>query len=392
MKPVTNLLKMHPAFAPAVALVATAVLGAEGRDWGGVELAWRGDPRATADAPFDAEAAPARRPTRRAQRRAAARRRMPLDDVPVEGRGASPRPAEPLDASGVFASGPPPLPLRVETTLASPFDTAATRAAEGNVVIHRDQPSLAAADARQRFDLFLPAGCSAGGMPLVVWIHGDTWRDGSRADCPIAWLADEGYVVASVGYRLTDTATFPAQLDDCRAAVDEIRRTAEVWGVDRERIAVVGSGAGGHLAALLGLSGPADERVTAVCTVAAPTHLTSLGAEHDRPTSPASLLVGGPLTEFREAAQRASPLSYVSADDPPCLVIHGDLDESIPAAQSVKFDAALRAAGVDSTLVVLEGTGHRARLDRTAPAGRALLEFLDRTLGPGVRVPAAPAP
>jgi dipeptidyl aminopeptidase/acylaminoacyl peptidase len=162
-----------------------------------------------------------------------------------------------------------------------------------------------------------------------------------------------------------------------------------VWGFDRDRIAVVGSGAGGHLAALVGLAAEAEPRVAAVCTVAAPTHLTSLGPEHDRPTSPASLLVGGPLGEFREAAQRASPLSYVSADDPPCLVIHGDRDDSIPAAQSVKFDAALRAAGVDSTLVVLEGAGHRPDLGRASPAGRALLEFLDRTLGPGVRASAA---
>ena len=355
----------------AVIVAACAVLarGAE-RDWSIVELAWRGDPRATADAPFEAEAAPMRRPTRRVQRRAAGRRRVPLETRPVEVRPPAAAPERAPDVSSFFAAEAP----------------------AGAVVVHRGQPSLPTADARQRFDIYLPAGCSVGGMPLVVWIHGDAWRDGSRADCPVAWLADEGYVVASVGYRLTDSAPFPAQLDDCRAGLDEIRRAAEVWGIDRERIAVVGSGAGGHLAALLGLTPDAEPRVAGVCTVAAPTLLTSLGPEHDRPTSPASLLVGGPLGEFREAAQRASPLSYVSADDPPCLVIHGDRDESIPAAQSVQFHAALRAAGVDSTLVVLEGAGHRTNLGRTAPAGRALLDFLDHTLGPGVRAPAAGAP
>lgn len=369
----------------AVTVSACAVLagGAE-RDWSTVELAWRGDPRATADAPFEAEAAPMRRPSRRAQRRATARRRMPLDTIPVEVRAPTAVPETALDVRDVFAAGVPDSPLGVETTLESPFPSGRS-VPTGTVVIHRGQPSLPTADARQRFDIYLPAGCSAGGMPLVVWIHGDTWRDGSRADCPVAWLADEGYVVASVGYRLTDTAPFPAQLDDCRAALDEIRRAAEVWGIDRERIAVVGSGAGGHLAALVGLAAEAEPRVAAVCTVAAPTQLTSLGPEHDRPMSPASLLVGGPLVEFREAAQRASPLSYVSADDPPCLVIHGDRDESIPTAQSVTFDAALRAAGVDSTLLVLEGTGHRPDLDRGSRGGRALLEFLDHTLGPGLR-------
>ncbi|MEI6240543.1 MAG: alpha/beta hydrolase [Planctomycetia bacterium] len=377
---------------------ALAVLGggtmavATERDWGGVQLAWRGDPRATADAPFEAEMAPARRPSRRAQRRATARRRMPFDDLPVEVTPLADPPEAGLDVPDVIGARVTAAPLRVESTLESPFGAPTSGSERGEVLVHRDQPSLPTADSRQRFDMFLPAGCAGGGMPLVVWIHGDTWRDGSRADCPVRWLAEEGYAVASIGYRLTDAATFPAQLDDCRAALDEIRRTAEVWGVDRDRIAVVGSGAGGHLAGLLGLSGPAETRVAAVCAIAAPTHLTSLGPGHDRPSSPASLLVGGPLTEFREAAQRASPLSHVSADDPPCLVIHGDRDDSIPVAQSVALDAALRTAGVDSTLVVLEGTAHRPALDRSAPAGRALLEFLDRTLGPGIRAPGGREP
>lgn len=379
MKTLSSLLLAMAVVHGDIAAIATE------RDWGAVQLAWRGDPRATADAPFQAEAAPARRPSRRAQRRAANRRRMPFDDLNIGVAPPETAPDAGMDVVDVITSRLPAPGLRVESTLESPFAPPAAVAPQGEILVHRDQPSLPTADARQRFDMFLPAGCAGGGMPLVVWIHGDTWRDGSRADCPVRWLADEGYAVASIGYRLTDSATFPAQLDDCRAALDEIRRTAEVWGIDRERIAVVGAGAGGHLAALVGLAGPGEGRVAAMCAVAAPTHLTSLGPDHDRTSSPASLLVGGPLAEFREAAQRASPLSYVSADDPPCLVIHGDRDESIPAAQSVSLDAALRAAGVDSTLVILERTGHRPALDRASPAGRALVEFLDRTLGPGIR-------
>jgi len=373
----------------AVTVSAYAVFagGAEW-DWSEGQLAWRDDPRATADAPFEVEPPPPRRPPRRTQRRATARRRMPLDAPPVEVRPPAAPPEGALDMRDVFTPPQPFRPARAEAAVDS-SGASGPAAAANAVVIHRNHPSLPTADARQRFDIHQPAGCAAGGMPMVIWIHGDTWRDGSRADCPVAWLAEEGYVVASVGYRLTHTAPFPAQLDDCRAALDAIRHAAEVWGIDPERIAVVGSGAGGHLAALLGLAAEAEPRVAAVCTVSAPTHLTSLGPGHDRPTSPASLLVGGPLGEFREAAQRASPLSYVSADDPPCLVIHGDRDDSIPAAQSVRFDAALRAAGIDSTLVLLEGTGHRPDLGRGTPAGRALLEFLDRTLGPGVRASVA---
>lgn len=386
-------MKPLPGVLLALAVVCGSSLAAAmERDWAAVELAWRGDPRATADAPFEVEAAPARRPSRRAQRRAAARRRMPLDDLPVGVAAPAALPESGLAVPDGLMAHSPSAALHVGSTLESPFGEPAIAAPRAALLVHRDQPALPTADARQRFDMYLPAGCSGGGMPLVAWIHGDTWRDGSRADCPLRWLADEGYAVASIGYRLTDSATFPAQLDDCRAALDEIRRTAQVWGIDPERIAVVGAGAGGHLAALVGLSAPADARVAAVGTVAAPTHLTSLGPAHDRPSSPASLLVGGPLAEFREAAQRASPLSYVSADDPPCLVMHGDRDESIPPAQSVALDAALRAAGVDSTLVILEGTAHAPALDRGTPAGRALVEFLDRTLGPGVRASSGSLP
>jgi acetyl esterase/lipase len=345
-----------------IAVLPAAGIAATGRDWSEVQLAWRDDPRPPADAPFAVEVPRGRRESRRAQRRVTARR-MPLDDVPI-------------DVGGVAASAPEP----------------AGRADEP--ILHRDQPSVPQPDNRQRFDILLPAGCAGGGrLPLVIWIHGDTWRDGSKEDCPIRWLADRGYAVASVGYRLSDTAIFPAQLDDCRAAIDAIAGNAAVWGVDRDRIAVVGSAAGGHLAALVGLSG--EDGIAAIATIAAPSHLTTLGPEHDRPSSPASQLVGGPLPEFREVAQAASPLAHVTPGDPPCLIVHGERDERVPLDQSVKLDAALRAAGVESTLVVLEGAGHKPSLDRGSAAGGALLEFLDGALAPkaveprSVVVPAA---
>jgi acetyl esterase/lipase len=200
--------------------------------------------------------------------------------------------------------------------------------------------------------------------------------------------------VASVGYRLTDTATYPAQLDDCRAAIAEIERNADVWGIDRDRVAVVGSGAGGHLAALVGLvtaepQAAADRlespRVAAVCAVGAPSDLGALGPEQERAGSAASRLVGGPLPEFREAARRASPVSHASADDPPVLVLHGAADAAVPPRQATALHATLEAAGVDSTLMLLPGVGHALPLDRSTPGGRALLSFLDRVLGPGLR-------
>jgi len=365
------------AAALVVDLPTTGGAVAAERDWSRVQLAWRDDPRPPADAPFEVEMPRGRRETRRANRRAAARR-MPLDDLPVHvgghvgdqfgGRHASPAPlAEPLPWIE-------PRPLGEQSER---FD---------EPIVHRDQPSVPQPDSRQRFDILLPAGCAGTSrLPLVVWIHGDTWRDGSKADCPIRWLTDLGYAVASVGYRLSDAATFPAQLDDCRAAVESIATNAAAWGIDQDRIAVVGSGGGGHLAALVGLA--EEHGVAAVAAIAAPTNLTTLGPEHDRPSSPASQLVGGPLPEFREAAQAASPLAHVSAGDPPCLIVHGEHDERVPLSQSLKFDAAMRAAGVESTLVVLAGGSHTPSLARDAVAGQALLAFLARTLAPNAAEP-----
>ena len=377
-----------------------------------VSVAWREDPRPAADAPAGVEVPQGRRGSRRSQRRST-RRRPPLDEMPHEMVPVRP----PLRDSRPAAEFFPVVPseestataVATDSTLASPVPAAADVA---GMTTHRDQPygQLQTGQphhARQRFDLYLPAGCNAGGMPLVVWVHGDTWRDGSKADCPVKWLANQGYAVASVGYRLSDTAVFPAQLDDCRAAILEIERNADVWGIDRDRVAVVGSGGGGHLAALVGLTSQptvaraaATDRagdttlplIAAICTVAAPTSLTTLGPEQDRAGSPASRLVGGPLPEFREAAQRASPIAHVSADDPPVLILHGATDGTVPSKQAVEFAEALKAAGVDTTLVVLSNVGHRPGLDLGTPSGQALISFLDRVLGPGIRPDSVPRP
>lgn len=339
------------------------------RDWGGVELAWRNDPRPAADAPLPVDPPPARRGGRRAQRRAFRRGEVEpsAPDVPAA-------PVETLPADPSAAAGPAPAPL-----------------------IHRDH---AYGDhPRQRFDVLLPEGCSTGQLPLVVWIHGPDWRTGTKTTCPVDWLVDQGYAVASVEYRPSDVVVFPGQLADCRAALAAIRAEAETWGIDSGRICVAGDGGGGHLAALVAYAideidrtdasrEPRDDQSPVVCRPAAvaafdaPTHLPSLGGQHDRPGSPASRLVGGPLPEFREAAQRASPLTHVSADAPPTLIVQSAGGE-VPAEQGRLLDAALAAAGVDADLVVLDGpaTGLVPRED--SPAGNSFLEFLDRTLGPG---------
>lgn len=376
----------------AVACCAMASATEAARDWSRVELAWRDDPRAAGDVPAG-DAAQPRRPSRRAVRRAA-RRGLSLDDLPV----GVPRPAASGSLEGiappaepdapVIRSGRQP-PISVAATLTSPFTL------DEAVLAHRDQPYGSQDDARRRFDIHLPGTCSAGRLPLVVWIAGDDWQGGVRGDCPLVWLVERGYAVASVDYRPCTAAPFPAQIDDCRAALATLVREAETWGVDPGRICVVGRGAGGHLAALVALADPpegaaADVEVAAACAVAAPAHLPSL-TPAARTAAAAGRLVGGPLPELREAAQAASPLAHVSADDPPVLLVHGGRDAEVPAAQAVGLDRALQAAGADSRLVLLESAGHAPPLAAGSDGGSAILEFLDRVLGPGARETPLPA-
>ena len=122
--------------------------------------------------------------------------------------------------------------------------------------------------------------------------------------------------------------------------------------------------------------------VAAVAIFDAPTHLPSLGAAHDRAGSAESRLVGGPLPEFREAAQKASPLVHVSADDPPTLIVQGSRGDGVALEQGERLDAALRAVGVDSALVVLDAKAAALAPRHGTAAGGTLVEFLDRTLGP----------
>jgi acetyl esterase/lipase len=231
-------------------------------------------------------------------------------------------------------------------------------------------------------------------MPVVVYIHGGAWRSGNRDGGvrPLSRLAARGYFGASIEYRLSSEAKFPAQIEDCKAAIRFLRSRAKEYGIDPDRIGVWGPSAGGHLVALLGTSGDVKElegkggsaefssRVQAVVDWFGPTDFLKMGKnkiDHDAANSPESLLVGGPIQENKEKVAAANPITYVSKDDPPFLVIHGDKDDLVPLSQSELFHAALEKAGVPSKLHVVPGAGHGF-------GGRELEamvdEFLDRHL------------
>jgi acetyl esterase/lipase len=251
---------------------------------------------------------------------------------------------------------------------------------------------------RRTLDVYFPEK-SDKPLPLVVWIHGGAWRGGSKDRTPALPLLAEGFAVASVTYRFSQDAPFPAQIEDCKAAIRWLRAHAKELHIDPARIGVWGSSAGGHLVAMLGTAGDMKEwdkgenlsessRVQAVCDWFGPAELLTMGAQsgpdsripHDAPDSPEAKLVGGPLQDNKDKALAASPLTYVSADDPPFLIMHGDRDALVPLQQSVDLQAALKKAGVDSTLRTLEGSGHGDGGFRDPASFDAVKDFFIRTL------------
>ena len=271
-------------------------------------------------------------------------------------------------------SAQPPLPNPAETNAAA----RPTRSPLRQILppagprILRDVAYVNPGHEQQKLDLYLPA--TGTNLPLIVWVHGGAWRAGNKAPCPALPFLRQGYAVASINYRLSQEAVFPAQIQDCRAAIRWLRAHAREHGIDPDRIGVWGSSAGGHLVALLGTAGQMKEfdtgeylnvssRVQAVCDWFGPTDFTRMSKfpgtmDHDAADSPESLLLGGPVQKNRDKAARANPVTYVTKDDPPFLIMHGDKDPLVPLNQSELLADALKKAGVEVTFHVVQGAGH----------------------------------
>jgi len=231
-------------------------------------------------------------------------------------------------------------------------------------------------DKELKLDILRPKQPPAEPMPVVVYIHGGAWRGGSKAGMPPLCnrLAQQGYFCASVEYRFSQEAVFPAQIEDCKCAIRFLRAHAKEYKINPDRIGVWGHSAGGHLVALLCTAGDAKDlegmggwqdqssRVQCVIDCFGPTDFTvipkGLEGVKEQMSSPVTQLVGGPIPENLEKAAKASPITYVSKDDPPILIMHGDADPIVPLDQSQRFYDALKKAGVDATLHVVKGAGH----------------------------------
>ena len=260
----------------------------------------------------------------------------------------------------------------------------------------------------QKLDLFLPTEpASDEPLPLIVFVHGGAWRGGSKREGNnflLSSVASGKYVGATIDYRLTSEAIWPAQIYDCKAALRWLRAHAKKYHFDPTRVGVIGASAGGHLAAMLGVTGDVERlegktggntdqksRVACVVDEYGPSELLAMSEfpsdiEHDAPDSPESRLVGGPIQERKDAARNASPITYVSTDDPPFLLIHGTDDPLVPFDQSERFLGALKEEGVDALLIKVQGGKHGGF--RSAELDRRIRSFFDKHLrGQEVEIP-----
>lgn len=242
-----------------------------------------------------------------------------------------------------------------------------------------------------RLDLYLPAH-AAQPTPVIMWVHGGGWCSGSKESPGLAQAARLGFAIASIDYRFSQEAVWPAQIYDCKAAVRWLRANASKYHLNPDKIGAAGASAGGHLAALLGTTANRPDlegtegnpgissRVAAVCDFFGPTNFIDFDIQG--PANPAiglvTRLLGGPVHQKLAEAREASPITYVSPQTCPFFIAHGDSDTVVPLQQSIELNEALKKAGVESTLEIVKGGGHG--FNAPATFANAIL-FFEKHLG-----------
>lgn len=244
-----------------------------------------------------------------------------------------------------------------------------------------DLAYVANGHAKQKLDLYLPEKADKP-TPLIVWIHGGGWAAGDKSEgCPPlnSGFTKYGYAVANLNYRLSGDAIFPAQIEDCKAALRWLRAHAAEYNLDPAHIGVWGGSAGGHLVALLGATNgnkvfdvgahlDQSSDVQAAVDFFGPTDIVQMDAhalpdarlKHDAPNSPEARLVGGPIQNkpYRDVAARVNPIPYLTSASAPYLIVHGDADPTVPHHQSELLYAALKEKGLPVRFHTIKGAGH----------------------------------
>lgn len=245
-------------------------------------------------------------------------------------------------------------------------------------------------------DLHLPTDVA--NPPLVVYVHGGAWRAGSKAEYP-EFLVAAGYAVASVEFRSSTVARFPADVQDIKGAIRFLRAKQKQYGYRADHIAVAGSSSGGHLAALTGttnalkeLEGTVGDNLRESSTVQAivswygASNLATILSQ----STPFGLTVREPALKqllgdlpdkVPELAKLASPVAHVGAGDPPAILLHGNQDRQMPVNQSLELEAAYRRAGLSVETMIVDGAAHGDKAFNSGEPAQRVVEFLRKTIG-----------
>ncbi len=229
----------------------------------------------------------------------------------------------------------------------------------------------------RHLDLYLsPHGSAEKPQPVIVWIHGGAWRSGSKEGVPVLHWLKRGFSIASIDYRLSPEAPFPAQVEDIKAAIRFLRARSETYRLDPQRMVIAGASAGGHLAALVGVSNRLkdlegnsgehlgiDSSVQGIVSFYGASNLQSIldqSTEFGKSVRvPAlDLLLGGQPIDKPLLARLASPVVHVDATDPPLWLVHGDADPQMPIEQSKELAAVYSKLGLSVDFEVLPGSKH----------------------------------
>lgn len=259
-------------------------------------------------------------------------------------------------------------------------------------------PYVVNGGSKQTLDIYLPSSppvpgtpergsAAKGAMPIVVWMHGGGWVGGEK-HVGLPYLLDEGYAIVSIDYRLLQDAMFPAQIVDANAAVAWVWHHAAEYGFDRNRLVVAGSSAGGRSASIVATSAndqiadfaaDPEMRIAALIDFFGGTESDYELAHNPERTD----LIEASLTseEIAEMKRLIDVRTYVDADDPPTLIVHGDRDRTVPIAESEALVASMQDAGVPVTFAEMPGRGHGLEHYQDDAVQQIVRTFLSETLG-----------
>ena len=273
----------------------------------------------------------------------------------------------------------------------------ATNTGQNHYTVEKNIPFKQVNDKDIKLDIYLPTIKTDQKHPLLVWVHGGAWKRGSKDAIPnknpllLNSVLKEGYALVSVDYRLSGEASFPSPVQDINDAINFIHKHADNYNLKADQLVMMGRSAGGHLAGFIGATNAAYEKVDfyaqpnykvkAVVSFFGPTDLLAMGTKGGKkvgPRSSVSMFLGSAPTDNPELAKQASSTSYINAESPAYIQLHGDQDKRVPLSQSESLKALLDEYGVDNELYVEQGVGHSARIFDSEKYVPTVMAFLKK--------------